>query len=58
MIDFVNEIINGNLSEILGELYAPTVAAVAATWAILAFAGLIQALTNIFLAVFNLTKRS
>lgn len=57
MIDFVNAIISGNLSEILGELYAPTVAAVAASWAILAFAALCQAITNIFLAVFNMSKR-
>lgn len=57
MIDFVNAIISGDLSEMLGELYAPTVAAVAASWAILAFASLCQALTNCFLAVFNLSKR-
>lgn len=55
MIDFINDIINGDIAEILGEdLYAPTVAAVAASWAILAFAGAVQVFTNLFAAIYNI----
>ena len=57
MIEFVNTIISGDLEEILQEMYAPTIAAVAASWAILAFAALCNAISNVFLSVFNLSKR-
>lgn len=56
MSDFINDILTGDLVEILGDLYAPTVAAVAASWAVIAFAGIVQAFSNLFLALFNLKK--
>lgn len=55
MINFIQDIFTGDLQEILGDdLYAPTVAAVAASWAILALAGTIEVFKNVFNVIFNL----
>lgn len=54
MIDFIQELFTGDLHEILGDdLYAPTAAAVAAAWAILALAGTIEVFKNVFNVIFN-----
>lgn len=55
MSDFVYHILTSDIVQILqdAELYSPVVAAVAATWAILAFAGAIQIFSNLFAAIFN-----
>lgn len=58
MSDFIYEIINGNIVEILGDdLYAPTVAVVAASWAILAFAALCDVFRVSMSIIFNLKNR-
>lgn len=55
MSEFVYSILTGNISDLVGEdLYSPVVAAVAATWAILAFAGVVQVFSNVFAAIFNM----
>lgn len=55
MNDLINTILTSDLSELLGDdLYKPVVAAVAATWAILSFAGCVQIFSNLFAAVFNM----
>lgn len=56
MSDFVYHILTSDIVSILqdAELYAPVVAAVAATWAILAFAGCVQIFSNLFAAIMNL----
>lgn len=54
MSDLINTVLNGDLYEILGdELYKPVVAAVAATWSILAFGGAVQVFSNLFAALYN-----
>lgn len=54
MISFLTDVLYGDLTEILGEeLYAPTVAAVAATWAILSFAGCIEVFKNLLAIILN-----
>lgn len=54
MSEFVYSILTGNIEELVGEdLYQPLVAAVAAAWAILSFAGVVQVFSNIFAALFN-----
>ena len=54
MIDFINAILYGDLPELLGELYAPTAACVAAAWAILAFASICQCFTLLLPVLLNL----
>lgn len=55
MSEFVYSILTGNIYDLLGDdLYKPVVAAVAATWAILAFAGVVQVFSNVFAAIFNM----
>lgn len=54
MITFMTDILYGDLQELLQELYAPTVAAVAATWAILSFAGCIEIIKNLMSIILNL----
>lgn len=57
MIDFISGIIDGNLPEILGDLYAPTVAAVAASWAIIAFGGAVSVFSHLFEVILNYRRR-
>lgn len=57
MIDFINGILDGNLPEILGDLYAPTVAAVAASWAIIAFGGATSVFSHLFEVILNYRRR-
>lgn len=55
MNDFVSTILNGDLSELLDEdLYQSTIAAVAASWAILAFGGVVQIFSNLLAVLLNL----
>ena len=56
MNDFISYILSADIPAILGEdLLAPTVAAIAATWAIIAFASVAEAFKLLLLAIFNLT---
>ena len=57
MIDFINSVIDGNLPEILGDLYTPTVAAVAASWAIIAFGGAVSVFSHLFEIILNFGGR-
>ena len=53
MINFVDAIISGDIAEILGDLYAPTVAAVAASWAVIAFGVVADMLGRLFTGIIN-----
>lgn len=54
MNDFVSTILNGDLSEVLDpDLYQSTIAAVAASWAILAFGGVVQIFSNLLAVLLN-----
>lgn len=57
MTDLINIVLNGDLAALLGDLYVPVLAAVAASWAIIGFASVAQAFSYIFLAVFNMRGR-
>lgn len=54
MNEFVIAILYGDLEELLGDFYQPVAAAVAAAWAILAFAGVVQVFSNLLAVVLNL----
>lgn len=41
MIDFITAILNGNISEILGDLYTETVQQIIIWWAVLPLAGVV-----------------
>lgn len=54
MISFINDVIYGDLTELLDpELYQCIVAAVAATFAVLSFGGVVQIFTNLFSIILN-----
>lgn len=53
MIDFINGILNADIPEILGDMYAPAVAAVAVSWAIIAFAGAVSVFSHLFEIILN-----
>lgn len=57
MTDMIQTILTGDLAELLGDLYTPTLAAVAAAWAIIGFGSVAQAFSYIFLAIFNMRGR-
>ena len=58
MSDFVSLILTGDIAELIGEeLLAPTIAAVAASWAILAFGALCDAFKVSMSIIFNLKDR-
>lgn len=56
MVNFILEVLNGNLAEILGDLYAPCVACVAVSWAIIAFAGSVEIFIHVFPAMLRGSK--
>ena len=54
----MNMILSGNISELIGEeVLAPTIAAVAASWAILAFAALCDVFRVSMSIIFNLKAK-
>lgn len=57
MTDLINTLLTGDLQALLGDLYTPVLAAVAASWAIIGFAAAAQAFSYVFLAVFNMRGR-
>ena len=58
LADFVSMILSGDIAELIGEeLLAPTIAAIAASWAILAFAALCDAFKVSMSIIFNLKDR-
>ena len=58
MSDFLSMILTGDIAELIGEdLLAPTVAAVAASWAILAFAALCDVFRVSMSIIFNLKAK-
>ena len=52
MVDFLYTLLNGNIEELLGDLYVPVCAAVVASWAILAVGGSMLAFVEMFKAMF------
>lgn len=58
MSDFINMILSGDIAELIGEdLLSPTVAAVSASWAILAFAALCDVFRVSMSIIFNLKQK-
>ena len=58
MIVFIDDILNGNIEDLLGaDLYASTIADIVKWWAVLPMVGLILAFAFIMLAMFK-GKRS
>lgn len=57
MIDFINGIISGDLPELLGDLYVPTVATVVASWGIIAFGGAVSVFAHAFEVLLNYRRR-
>ena len=58
MADFISMILSGDIADLIGdELFAPTIAAVAASWAILAFAALCDAFRVSMSIIFNLKNK-
>lgn len=53
MTDFIATIFNGNLPELLGDLYTPCLASVVVAYAIIAFAAVCQMFTLTLTAIFN-----
>lgn len=53
MIDFLYSIFNGNIPEILGDLYTPVCAAVVACWSIIGVGGAVTAFVECFRAIFG-----
>lgn len=56
MSDFISYMFSEDIIQILqdADLLPPVVAAVAATWAVLAFAGCVQVFSNLFAAIYNI----
>ena len=58
MGDFINMILGGDIAELIGEeLLSPTIAAIAASWAILAFAALCDVFKISMSIIFNLKAK-
>lgn len=54
MIVFIDDILNGNIAELLGEeLYAQTISHIVECWAVLPMVGLILAFTFVMLGMFR-----
>lgn len=58
MGDFINMILGGDITALIGEdLLSPTIAAIAASWAILAFAALCDVFKISMSIIFNLKAK-
>lgn len=58
MGDFLSTILTGDILELIGEdLAAPTIAAVAASWAILSYAALVDVFRVSMSIIFNLKQK-
>ena len=58
MGDFINMILGGDIAGLIGEdLLSPTIAAIAASWAILAFAALCDVFKVSMSIIFNLKAK-
>lgn len=51
MTDFLNTILNSDISALLGDMYIPVCAAVVASWAIIGVGGAVSAFVEIIRAV-------
>lgn len=58
MLDFISDILSGDLVEILGaDLYAETVSKICVWWAVLPMAGIILAFSSLLLGFFGRSKK-
>lgn len=54
MIEFINSIVNGDIRALIGEdLFAPTVAAIVASWSIIAFGAAASVFSHVLEFILN-----
>lgn len=53
MVDFLYNLLNGDIATLLGDLYVPVCAAVVASWAIIAVGGAMLAFIEMFRVIFS-----
>lgn len=53
MIVFIDDILNGNIQSLLGDLYAETISKIVVWWAVLPMVGLIGAFIALIVAMFG-----
>lgn len=57
MIELFNTLIHGDLQTILGDLYAPTAASIAAGGVLIALGGVADMFVHTFIIIFGLGKK-
>lgn len=57
MIELFNTLIHGDLQTILGDLYAPTAASIAAGGVLIALGGVADMFVHTFITIFGLGKK-